>query len=120
MIDILKNLFAEVVGVEPETIIKLSGDGSNRAYYRMCAGERSLIGAVGTCVEENRAFVAMSNKFCSCGIDAPCVVAVSADGLCYLQEDLGDLSLFMYMKESRENGCFSERDTEMLCRVMRS
>ena len=120
MIDILKNLFADVVGMLPETIIKLSGDGSNRAYYRMCAGGRSLIGAVGTSAEENRAFVAVSDKFCSCGIDAPRVFAVSADGLCYLQEDLGDLSLFMYMKESRENGCFSERDTEMLCRVMRS
>ena len=92
MIDILKNLFADVVGMVPETIIKLSGDGSNRAYYRMCAGGRSLIGAVGTSAEENRAFVAVSDKFCSCGIDAPRVFAVSADGLCYLQEDLGDLS----------------------------
>ncbi len=118
MVDVLKDLFEKVAGVPPECMIKLSGDGSNRVYYRMVAGARSLIGAIGTCAEENRAFIAMSDKFCSCGIDAPRVLAVSDDGICYVQEDLGDTSLFMYMKESRDSGLFSQRDTEMLCRVM--
>lgn len=118
MVDVLKDLFKKVAGVLPECMIKLSGDGSNRVYYRMGAGARSLIGAIGTCAEENRAFIAMSDKFCSCGIDAPRVLAVSDDGICYVQEDLGDTSLFIYMKESRDSGMFSQRDTEMLCRVM--
>ncbi len=118
MVTVLKELFEKVVGRAPVAVVKLSGDGSNRSYYRMCAGDVSIIGAVGTCVEENTAFVAMSEKFRACGIDAPEVFAISADGLCYIQEDLGDLSLFAYMKESRACGSFSQKDEEMLCRVM--
>ena len=118
MVTVLNNLFEKVVGCAPVSVVKLSGDGSNRSYYRMCASDISLIGAVGTCAGENRAFVAMSEKFISCGIDAPRVLAVSADDLCYLQEDLGDVSLFAFMKESRDAGTFLQKDTEMLCRIM--
>lgn len=118
MITTLKELFEKVAGCQAVSVVKLSGDGSNRSYYRMCAGDVSLIGAVGTCMEENAAFVAMSERFLACGVDAPRVLASSADGLCYVQEDLGDTSLFAYMKESRDAGCFVQKDVEMLCRIM--
>ena len=118
MTEKLELLFEQVTGVPPCCVVKFSGDGSNRAYYRLQGAGRSMIGAVGTCVEENRAFVAVSEKMRSCGIDAPQVYAVSSDGMCYVQEDLGDTSLFMYMKESRESGVFSEKDCRMLCRIM--
>ncbi len=118
MITVLESLFEKVVGVAPESVVKLTGDGSNRSYYRMRAGDVSLMGAVGTCVEENNAFVAMSERFIACGLNAPRVLAVSDDALCYLQEDLGDVSLFAFMKESREAGAFSQKDRTMLCRVM--
>lgn len=118
MDEILKILFEEVTGVCSESVVKLTGDGSNRSYYRLCGGGRSLIGAVGTCVEENRAFIAVSRKMRECGIAAPEVLAVSADEMCYVQQDLGDTTLFAYMKESREKGEFSQRDCEVLCRVM--
>ena len=118
MIATLNDLFEKVTGCRAASVVKLSGDGSNRSYYRMCAGDVSLIGAVGTCVEENAAFVAMSERFLACGVDAPRVLAVSACGLCYVQEDLGDVSLFAYMKESRDAGCFIDKDVDMLCRVM--
>lgn len=118
MIETLEYLFEKVAGRRPESVLKMSGDGSNRAYYRMCAGDVSLVGAVGTCVEENRAFVALSEKFLSCGIRAPRVLALSDDALCYVQEDLGDTTLFAYMKESRESGVFLQKDVDMLCRVM--
>lgn len=118
MEDILKGLFAGYAGVHPQSVQKLTGDGSNRAYYRMAADGVSLIGAVGTSVEENRAFVAIARALEECRVDAPRVVAVSDDGLCYLQTDLGDTSLFMYMKKGREAGCFLPHECEALCRVM--
>ena len=118
MEDILNGLFADYAGAVPQSVQKLTGDGSNRAYYRMTVEGLSLIGAVGTSVEENRAFIAIARALEECGIDAPRVVAVSGDGLCYLQTDLGDTSLFMYMKEGREAGCFLQHECEALCRVM--
>ena len=118
MIATLNDLFEKVVGQQPNSVVKLSGDGSNRSYYRMSAGGSTLIGVMGTCEEENRAFVAMSEKFLSGGIEAPRVCAVSDDGLCYVQEDLGDLSLFAYMKESRDSQSFVPKDKNMLCYIM--
>ena len=114
----LNTLFNKVTGALPVSVVKLTGDGSNRAYYRMCGDGCSFIGAVGTSVKENEAFITFARRFRECGIAAPEVLAVSDDGLCYLQQDLGDLSLFARMKESRESGCFSQLDIDALCAVM--
>lgn len=118
MLETLNILFNKVTGTQPCSVVKLTGDGSNRAYYRMCGDDCSFIGAIGTSVKENRAFVTIARRFRECGIDAPEVLAVSDDGLCYIQQDLGDLSLFARMKESRDSGCFSQQDTDALCAVM--
>lgn len=118
MINKLEQLFKKVAGVSPSSVVKLTGDGSNRTYYRMTADGVSMIGAVGTSVQENRAFIAIAQCFNKNSIDAPTVLAVSDDELCYLQSDLGETSLFMKMRDSRESGVFSDEDTEALCRVM--
>ena len=118
MVENLKKLFVDKFGAEPLSIVKLSGAGSNRVYYRLqgCAG--SVIGVVGTSVDENRAFVALAKAFADSGVAAPVVLAVSNDGLCYLQTDLGDKTLFDAMKQSRDDRCFAKEDVKMLCDVM--
>lgn len=114
----LKNLFVALFGCEPVSVVKLTGDGSNRVYYRLCGAETSVIGVDGTSVEENNAFVALAQAFAASGVAAPRVLAVSDDGYCYLQEDLGDVTLFKQLKESRDSGEFASCDVELLCRVM--
>lgn len=114
----VKKLFVDKYGVEPLSIVKLSGAGSNRVYYRLHGDGFSVIAVVGTSFEENRAFVALADAFAKSGVDAPEVLAVSDDGLCYLQTDLGDTTLFESMKQSRENRCFAEDDVRLLCDVM--
>ena len=114
----IKKLFVDKYGVEPLSIVKLSGAGSNRVYYRLHGDGFSVIAVSGTSFEENRAFVALADAFAKSGVDAPEVLAVSDDGLCYLQTDLGDTTLFESMKLSRENRCFAENDVRLLCDVM--
>ncbi len=118
MVENLLTLYSETYGQQPSAIKKLSGDGSNRAYYRFSADAGSVIGVVGTSLRENRAFCAIAKCFIECNIDAPRVLAVSNDEMCYLLQDLGDDTLFARLKESRENGCFSSGDVEDLCLVM--
>ena len=113
----LKDLYIRTFGEEPVAVVRLTGDGSNRAYYRM-TGVVSVMGAVGTSVEENRAFVALSKAFQAAGVTAPKVLAVSHDELCYLQEDLGDVTLYASLASARENGVFESADIECLCRVV--
>lgn len=113
----LKELYIKTYGVEPQSVVRLSGDGSNRVYYRM-TGCESVMGAVGTSVEENRAFVALSKSLHDVGVAAPQVIALSDDGLCYLQDDLGDTTLYASMASAREKGVFEVDDVGLLCRVM--
>ena len=118
MTDAIKILYKEKFGVDPQTVVRLTGDGSNRVYYRMFSGGSSVIAAVGTSVEKNRAFVALSGALLASGVHAPKVLAVSDDGLCYLQEDCGDATLYTSLAEARERGCFNSTEVELLCKVI--
>ena len=118
--EILKELYKTERGEYPLTITKLSGDGSNRCYYRLSSEDTSYIGVAGVSKEENVAFITIANAFSECNIDAPKIIAVSEDMMHYIQEDLGDDSLFSILKESRECGIFSNEDSEKLCQVMSS
>lgn len=114
----IKELYKETFGDLPHSVVRLTGDGSNRVYYRLSADNVSVIGAVGTSLEENRAFIALSRAFRESGVAAPGVIAVSADGRCYLQEDLGDESLYASLQNAREAGCFGANETRLLCKTI--
>lgn len=116
--DRIKELFLKKYGLNPDVVTKMCGDGSNRAYYRLSHGDISVIGVVGISVEENRAFIALSKVFMESGVSAPEIIAVSDDSLCYLQNDLGNITLYEALKASREAGAFSPDDVALLCNVM--
>ena len=109
----LTTLYTSFTGSAPQSVETLTGSGSNRQYVRFTAADgHSLIGVVGTSVEENQAFVYLSQHFASKGLAVPHVVAVSADGMRYLQDDLGSRSLFDALRSGREAGghyCEAER-----------
>ena len=113
----LKDLYIKTYGSEPLSVVRLTGDGSNRVYYRI-SGVVPVMGVVGTSMEENRAFIALSKAFKASGVAAPVVLAVSDDGFRYLQEDLGDATLYGAMAAARENGTFEAEDMACLRSVI--
>lgn len=120
----LSQLYTNVFGVVPEKVLTLAGAGSNRCYYRLTSmnhlGEEvSAIGTIGTNVDENRAFVALSNHFVQSGLSVPRVYAVAEDYTAYIQEDLGDVSLFDAIAQGRSTGEFSEDEVCLLERSIR-
>ena len=118
---ILVDLYKEWRGIEPATCTQLPGAGSNRVYYRMTAPHGgSVIGVVGTSREENHAFIALSRHFVSRHLPVPQVLAVSHDELCYLQTDLGSLSLFDAIKGGREaGGRYTLAEKELIAKTIR-
>ena len=95
MTSVLEQLFQKATGESPVASVEITGSGSARRYCRMVsASGRSLIGTVGTNLDENRAFIYMSRHFRDCGLPVPEVLAISDDGMSYVQTDLGDVSLF--------------------------
>ena len=89
----LKELYEKKFGVSPITIERLTPAGSNRQYFRLC-GQPTVVGVIGCSKEENAAFIYLSRHFHGKGLPVPEVFAVSDDSLSYLQEDLGERSLF--------------------------
>ena len=101
----IAQLYFEYKGFYAEKIEQLAGAGSNRCYYR-CYDKQgeTLIAVKGTSIEENESFIYLSSHFNALHLPIPEVLAVSNDRLCYLQTDLGSVSLFDALKEGRKNG----------------
>ena len=110
----LEQLFESYTGKIPGKTERITSAGSNRTYYRMTAGGESYIGVAGTVAEENRTFCALAGHLASKGINVPRVYAVSEDGMCYLQEDLGRESLFDRISAGRMAGRYSGEETALL------
>lgn len=114
----LNRLFRQQYGTDPENAVPLTGSASERRYYRMCSGNVSCVGVVGTDREENAAFVALARHFRSRGIPVPEVYAVSDDGMTYLQEDLGMEMLYDRYLNTRKGGEGSGDAEDLLCRTV--
>ena len=116
--DRLKQLYKATIGSEPTSIIRLTGSGSNRQYFRL-TGVPNLIGVIGLVKEENNAFIRISQDFSLKRLPVPKVVAVSDDGMAYLQEDLGNELLFDRIASGRQTGDFSDEEIFLLVNTIR-
>ena len=114
----LKPLFESFTGQKLESSVELPVSGSHRRYFRLTGGNLSLIGVLGTSLEENRAFISMSRHFGSKGLPVPAVLATSDDGYAYIQQDLGSKMLFDLVSQGRESGIYSSYETGLLCRAI--
>lgn len=118
--EILSELYKAEFGFAPAEVSPLAGAGSNRCYYLLVAPVESqgvpprVVGTVGTDKAENRAFIALSRHFASKGLPVPRVYAASSDGSVYLQEWLGDTSLFDAIAGGRISGCFSDLELALV------
>lgn len=115
----LETLFKQHTGEKLLSKEELSASGSNRRYFRLESKKTSIIGVAGTSIEENKAFVEMAKHFYAKGLPVPQVLSETADGLFYIQDDLGNTLLFDYIAEGRKTGVFCEPEKEMLRKTMR-
>jgi N-acetylmuramate 1-kinase len=98
----LVQLFTERYGHRPDAILEMAADGSTRQYFRMVWGEeQTLVGAVGPDHEENRAFLAFARAFREAGLPVPEIFAENQEAGVWLEEDLGDTTLFQALMAAR-------------------
>lgn len=115
---VLSELYITYTNEEPQNIEELPSSGSNRRYFRL-SGKQSLIGVIGTCKEENEAFLYMDAHFISKGLPVPKVLLYSEDKMAYIQEDLGDTLLFNAIEKGRKTTVFSEEEKILLSKTIR-
>ena len=100
----LKALFHKWAGEPCTQCLALGANGSSRRYYRIIGDTRRCIGAIASDVRENEAFFAYSRHLHARGINVPELYAVHDDRRRYLQQDLGDLSLYGLLYEKKQKG----------------
>ncbi len=105
LINAISALFSKWKGKDPVSVDVLPQSGSERRYFRLHDEMGSYIGAFGLNVRENETFIYFSRHFKERDLSVPEILAVSDDKLCYLQEDLGDISLLNIL----ESEGFTER-----------
>ncbi len=115
----LISLFESHFKEEVTFLEQLPGSGSYREYIRMKSAGHQVIGAFNQDVKENQAFLEFSAHFKNKGIPVPHIYATSNDQKTYLQEDLGNITLFDFVTQTRENEGFSERIVDVYKQVLR-
>lgn len=83
---------------------QISANGSNRHYYRLESNTHRCIVAINSDIRENDAFIYYAQQMRERGLRVPEIYAVSADHTMYLQQDLGDTTLYGYLTTKRAKG----------------
>jgi len=97
----------------------LPASGSYREYARIKSMHHQVIGAFNQDIKENKAFLEFSAHFLQKEIPVPRIYSVSADRTCYLQEDLGNTTLFDFLSKVREKEGFSKKIVDEYIKVLR-
>ena len=101
--DVLERLFAQRFGSPPSRVQALQGQlgASGRRIIRLTGAQTSAIGILYEVLEENAAFLEFSRHFRRHGLPVPEIYAADLDHGAYLEEDLGDTTLFEFLSEHR-------------------
>src|SRR5581483_1603378 len=104
--DVLKQLFEKHFHTPAEQITPLQGElgGSGRSIIRLSDAKNSAIGILYGVREENAAFLEFSRHFRDHGLPVPEIYGEDLDQGAYLEEDLGNVTLFDFLAKNREHG----------------
>jgi aminoglycoside/choline kinase family phosphotransferase len=101
--DVLKRLFEHHFHSAVEQVRPLQGElgGSGRRIIRIAGEKFTAIGVLYNVREENVAFLEFSKHFRRHGLPVPEIYAEDLSCGAYLEEDLGDTTLFEYLSGNR-------------------
>ena len=114
LIDLFKKRFSEEV-ISSEM---LPPSGSYREYIRLKSMHFNAIGTWNEDEKENKAFVNFSLHLRENGVDVPEIYDYDTQSHIYLQEDLGDITLFSFLSEVRDHSGFSAEITNAYRKVV--
>ena len=118
--DVLKRLFEQHYQSPAEHVRPLQGHlgGSGRAIFRVAGGGFSAIGILNPIQEENVAFLEFSRHFRRHGLPVPEIYAEDLSQGAYLEEDLGDTTLFEFLGRNRVGDAIAPQAIDAYRRVV--
>jgi aminoglycoside/choline kinase family phosphotransferase len=118
--DVLKRLFEQHFHLPAEQVRALQGQlgGSGRIIVRLSADGVSAIGIQYPIREENVAFIEFSRSFRRHGLPVPAIYGEDLARGAYLEEDLGDMTLFEFLGKNRAGDVIDAAAVEAYRRVV--
>jgi len=118
--DVLKRLFEQHFRLPAEDVQPLQGQlgGSGRAIVRLKGGNFSAIGILYSVREENVAFLEFSRHFHRRGLPVPEIYAEALGEGAYLEEDLGNTTLFDFLVSNRAGAVIAPQVAEAYRKVV--
>jgi aminoglycoside/choline kinase family phosphotransferase len=119
-IEVLKTLFEQHFHAPVERVQPLQGElgGSGRKIIRLTAGLRTAVGILYNVREENAAFLSFSKHFRKHNLPVPEIYAEDLEAGAYLEEDLGDTTLFEFLSKNRHAGIIDPQVVEAYKKVV--
>lgn len=96
-----KDLSEKIVDIK-----MMPASGSSRIYYRIFTEKGTFIATYNSNIEENTAFLDFSKHFSKNNLPVPEIISVNDEKDCYIQSDLGDISLFNYVQSCVKNNSY--------------
>ncbi|MFZ0734529.1 MAG: RNase adapter RapZ [Candidatus Sulfotelmatobacter sp.] len=118
--DVLKHLFEQRFRVPVERVQPVQGElgGSGRKIIRLGGNGISAIGILYGVREENVAFLEFTRHFRKHGLPVPEIYGEDLDQGAYLEEDLGDTSLFEFLSRNRKGEAIAPEAVEAYRKVI--
>jgi len=104
----LIKIYENWAGEKPEIFIPLPKSGSAREYYRLKSSSKTAIGVFNADEKENIAFLTLSHLFKDKNLNVPKIYGEDIKNNVYLEEDLGDETLFSFIVGERDKKGFSK------------
>jgi aminoglycoside/choline kinase family phosphotransferase len=117
-IDIVSEGYRELFGDPDFKIIALPKSGSDRKYYRINSGGKNVIGAYNSIIEENEAFIGFTNHFITKDLPVPEIFGYIPEKNIYFLKDLGDISLFTWLKHKYEGNGFDSEAEDIYKKIL--
>ncbi len=113
-INIISDEYRRIFGKKDIDIKALPQSGSDRKYFRIFDGDRTVIGAYNANPEENEAFIGFTKHFLSKKLPVPEIYSYLPEQNIYFLQDLGDLNLFTLLKNKNIGGSGFDSEVEAI------
>jgi aminoglycoside/choline kinase family phosphotransferase len=117
-IEIVSDGYKELFGNSDIHIVALPRSGSDRKYFRITDGEKSVIGAHNPNLEENEAFIGFTHHFISKSLPVPEIFGYIPDKFVYFLQDLGDVNLFTWLQKKSEGSGFDNEAENLYRKIL--
>ncbi|HEX2969181.1 MAG TPA: phosphotransferase [Bacteroidales bacterium] len=105
--DIISDGYRELSGITDFSVTPLPRSGSDRRYFRISDGSRTVIAAYNANHEENEAFIGFTRHFLKIGLPVPEIYGYFPEKFIYFLRDLGDTNLYTWLHKRNDISDFN-------------